>query len=360
MKAPHSLIAAVSLLLAATAAASPAETRRIEASWDRAVQNWSREMQLAAGPDARAALLAKRPDATPYARKVWQLIGPALGEVWTIEPASWFLRVTPGLLSSNPDGSTSPTFATEIAAIKKTVETRQIKSPAMIPMCMALVATQDPKVLGTLEKIQAQNPNPKIQGVAALGAAMMLKTLGDDPELMRKRLGYLRKAIIQSSDVELDGISVAKLAEDELYIIRYLTKGRVAPDISGIDSAGRSFKLSDYSGKVVVLLFWSSSLPEADHVIQITSEMQRKFDGKPFAVIGVDNDPMAKLRELEGSGAVNWRNFSDPVKKLAEEYRIGSWPLAYVLDGERKIHYSGPLGSFAELTASALLAESAK
>jgi hypothetical protein len=39
------------------------------------------------------------------------------------------------------------------------------------------------------------------------------------------------------------------------------------------------------------------------------------------------------------------------------EYRVGSWPLAYVLDGERKIHYAGAPGSFVELTAEALLAE---
>ncbi len=90
---------------------------------------------------------------------------------------------------------------------------------------------------------------------------MILKTLGDDPELMRKRLTYLRKAIIQSSDVNLGGTTVAKLAEDELYIIRFLTKGRVAPDLSGTDSAGRPLKLSDHKGKVIVLLFWGSTMP---------------------------------------------------------------------------------------------------
>ena len=45
------------------------------------------------------------------------------------------------------------------------------------------------------------------------------------------------------------------------------------------------------------------------------------------------------------------------VESLAKEYRVGSWPLVYVLDGERKIHYVGAPGSFVELTAEALLAE---
>ena len=218
------------------------------------------------------------------------------------------------------------------------------------------MANHDPRSLAILEKIQANHPDKKIQGVAALGAAMILKTLGDDADLMRKRLTYLRKAIIQSSDIEVGGTTVAKLAEDELYIIRFLTKGRVAPDLIGTDSGGRPLKLSDHKGKVVLLLFWSSTILEADRVIQITAEMVKKFQGRPFVVIGVNHDPLEKLRSLEADGIVTWPNFSDPANKLAAEYRVGSWPLVYVLDGERKIHYSGAQGSFAELTAEALLA----
>jgi hypothetical protein len=71
----------------------------------------------------------------------------------------------------------------------------------------------------------------------------------------------------------------------------------------------------------------------------------------------VNNDPAAKLRSLQADNTVTWANFSDPENKLAKEYRVGSWPLAYVLDGERKIHYAGAPGSFVELTAEALLAE---
>lgn len=34
--------------------------------------------------------------------------------------------------------------------------------------------------------------------------------------------------------------------------------GRAAPDIEGDDSDGKSFKLSDYRGKVVMLDFWGN------------------------------------------------------------------------------------------------------
>ena len=174
---------------------------------------------------------------------------------------------------------------------------------------------------------------------------------------MRKRLTYLRKAIIQSSEVDLDGTSVAKLAEDELYIIRFLTKGRVAPDLVGVDSANRPLSLEANKGKVIYLLFWNSKVPEAKRVIDITTATAKKFKGRPFTVIGVNSDPVETLRDLQADNTVTWTNFSDAGNQLAKEYRINTLPLVYILDTDRKIQYVGLPGSFAELTAEALLAD---
>jgi peroxiredoxin len=357
MRNPSRLLAAAALLLAAESHASQADAQRIEKSWQLNMDNWSLETRAATTPEARAAAIAKRPDPTPIAREMWQQIGSQLDQGWVLGPAAWFLRIAPGLRTTKPDGSSAPTFAAEIDAVLKAIETRHLKSPDLIPVCMALTNIRDPRALSLLEKIQASHPETKTQGVAALASALILKTLGDDPEIIRKRLTCLRKAIIDSSDIDLGGITVAKLAEDELYIIRYLTKGRVAPDLSGIDSAGRPFKLSDFKDHIVVLLFWHSTMPEADRTIEITAEMAKKHANKPLTVVGVNRDSLPKLRSLEADGIVSWRNFSDVSNQLAREYRVASWPLVYVLDGERKIQYAGTPGSFAELTADALLAE---
>ena len=351
------LIALCSLLIVSSSMASPLDAQLIEKNYQLAMDKWSLEMRTATTAEARSKTWSTRPDATPFARKMWEQISTSLDQDWSIEPAAWFLRTTQGLLTSTGNGSTVPTFARENEIIRKAVETYHMNSPKLIPMCMALIADKDPRSLAMLEKIQGSHPDKKIQGVAALGAAMELKAIGDDPDLMKKRINYLRKAIIQSSDVELNGTSVAKLAEDELYIIRFLTKGRVAPDLVGVDSANRPLALSAQAGKVIVLLFWSSNDPDASRVVEITSALVKKFRGRPFAVIGVNHDPLDKLRSLEADGTVAWTNFSDPENKLSTEYRIGTWPLAYVLDGERKIHYAGAPGSFVELTAEALIAQ---
>lgn len=351
------LIVLFSLLLATGLPASPAGALSVQKSYQLAMEKWSLDMRIATTQEERVQTWAKRPDATTFARQMWAEIGPALGEEWSIEPAAWFLRVTQGLISTTENGSTAPTFAKEADAIRKAVESYHMDSLKLTPMCMALVVNQDPRSLAILEKIQASHPDKKIQGVAALAAAMQLKTIGDDGEIMKKRLTFLRKAIIQSSDIDLDGISVAKLAEDELYIIRFLTKGRVAPDLTGTDVANRPLTLSAHKGKVIVLLFWNSNVQDADRVVEITNELNRKFRGRPFVIIGVNNDPVEKLRSMQADGTVTWTNFPDPENKLAAEYRVGSWPLVYVLDHERKIHYAGAPGSFVELTAEALIGE---
>ncbi|MBI4583665.1 MAG: redoxin domain-containing protein, partial [Planctomycetes bacterium] len=52
------------------------------------------------------------------------------------------------------------------------------------------------------------------------------------------------------------GGTVGEKAEAELFQIRRLDVGEVAPDIDGEDQDGKAFKLSDYRGKVVLLDFW--------------------------------------------------------------------------------------------------------
>ena len=220
---------------------------------------------------------------------------------------------------------------------------------------MAMVAVNDANSLPLLEKIEKDCPDEKIQGVAALGSAMLLKNFGDEPAIMRRRLNLLRKAIIKSSEIEINGVSVAKLAEDELYIIQFLGKGREAPDLAGTDGSGQPMKLSDFKGKVVVLLFWRSEEGSTEQLMEMARLMRERFAGKPFEVVGVNRDPQATLAQMRASGQLAWPNFSDPENKLGAQYRVAAWPLAYVLDGNRQVHYVGGVGSFVELTAAALL-----
>lgn len=341
----------------ASASATPAAADRVEKEYQLVTEKWALQVRTAATQNERLTAWQARPDPAIYAKQMWAAIGQSLDEEWSLEPAAWFLRVTPGLVTTKADGSTTPSFLEETNAIRDSIENKHLNSNKLIPVCVALAGNTDPRSLSLLEKIEANHPDSKTQGVAALCAAMTLKSLGDETDLLRKRLTYLRKAIIQSADVEINKVSIAKLAEDELYIIRFLTKGRVAPDLTGVDSAKRPMKLSDHQGKVIVLLFWNSGVSDAERVLEISEKLAAKFKDRPFVLVGVNNDPVDKLRSMQADSTVTWPNFSDPENRLANEYRVTSWPIAYVLDGKRQIHYTGSPGSFVELTAEALLSE---
>ena len=85
------------------------------------------------------------------------------------------------------------------------------------------------------------------------------------PNLQRMERGDLARTILalferstkEYADVKLPGgVTVGHQAKSELYDIRNLAIGMIAPDIEGPDQDGIKFKLSDYRGKVVLLNFW--------------------------------------------------------------------------------------------------------
>lgn len=79
----------------------------------------------------------------------------------------------------------------------------------------------------------------KLAGEAERAFEAILKDYGDSPRLIRENSG-----------------TIGELAKQELFELRNLRIGKVAPDIEGEDLDGAKFKLSDYRGKVVVIDFW--------------------------------------------------------------------------------------------------------
>ena len=80
----------------------------------------------------------------------------------------------------------------------------------------------------------------------------------DREKVMQEVEATFEQAAQKYGDVMLpDGDSVAERAKTELFTIRNLSVGKMAPDIEGEDQDGKRFKLSDYRGKVVLLDFWS-------------------------------------------------------------------------------------------------------
>jgi peroxiredoxin len=344
------------LFIAANAHATPEQAERIQRGYKLSSETWALKYQLAATAAEKQALVASRPDPEATAKDLWIEIAPSIKESWTIPYAAYFLDLTRNLTTTGADENTQPAFSAERKRILGTFTENHLNKPGIAPFCITLAESGDPKALSILEKVITENPDEATQGMAALAASILLKQLGDAPEVMKKRLTYLRKAIIQASDQKVGETSVADIVTDELYVIRYLSKGRIAPDLSGTDVAGRVIRLSDLKGTTVILLFWDAKSAETDKIIGLTNQLAVKYDGKPVAILGVTPESLDRIRALQADRSIKWNNIIDPTDKLAGEYRIASRPAVLVFDDKGAIEYTGLPGSFVELTVDALLA----
>lgn len=348
-------LAIVILLLATAASANPTEAQRVKREFELSSEKWMLEMKLASTPEARSELMKRRPEPKAAATELWRTIAPDLANEWTIPFAAFFLSITNNASDTNEAGTASPAFTAERQRILKTLEENHLKNSGITPLTVALIDSGEPQALSLLEKIASENPVEANKGIAALGAALLLKGLGDEPELMAKRLNFLRDAIIKSADQAIGGTTVADIASDELYVIRYLTKGRNAPAFSGNDVAGRPVRLADFKEKIVILLFWDAKSAETDRIIGLTNNLATKYRDAPVSVLGVTPEPAERIRTLQGDGSILWNNISDPTEELSKEYQISTRPFVFVIGMDGKIQYTGLPGSFVELTIDALL-----
>jgi peroxiredoxin len=274
---------------------------------------------------------------------------------WTLDHAAWLLKLVCSQKIDAQQIEALQLRSSIVQQVSKAVAEKHLRSPKLAPICLALLAVGDQTALKLLENIEKDNPNARVQGVAAVAIAYLLSGLGDEPAIIRRRLTLIRKAIIESNDVSIDGVSVKQLAADQLYVIQHLAKGRQAPELAGVDHAGTSRKLSLLKGKVIILLFWSETMGDAAHFLEMTRALKAKYLGKNCEILGVYQGAIPLLRALHAEQLATWANLTDPSGSLSKEYRISHWPTAYVIDAKGAIQYYGNPGTFVELTADALL-----
>jgi thiol-disulfide isomerase/thioredoxin len=129
-------------------------------------------------------------------------------------------------------------------------------------------------------------------------------------------------------------------AESLLDEIRNLAIGKPSPDIDGVDLDGTPLKLSDYRGKVVVLVFWASWCGPCVADIPQERELVERLHGQPFALLGINCDEDKGIaRKVIESKRVNWPNWNDPSTAedegpIVDRFHVHQLPSTVVLDAD--------------------------
>jgi hypothetical protein len=109
---------------------------------------------------------------------------------------------------------------------------------------MIRLAEDRPELAECYEIVFGKDFLPALQRLGQAGLATRIESL-------------FERAAKEYGDVKFRSGTVGERAKSELYDIRHLGVGKVAPNIVGKDQDGKQFKLSDHRGKVVLLYFWS-------------------------------------------------------------------------------------------------------
>jgi hypothetical protein len=133
--------------------------------------------------------------------------------------------------------------------------------------CSMLARFQSPEVEPLLKAVIEKHPKRETRASACLDLGEHFKervdaeTARKEGELaqasQKEAETYLERASHEFGDVKSGSKTLKELAEGDLFELRDLAIGKTAPDIEGPDSSGKTFKLTDYRGKVVILDFWA-------------------------------------------------------------------------------------------------------
>ncbi len=158
-----------------------------------------------------------------------------------------------------------------------------------------------------------REPNPKWGGepLTEDGRRSIMNKLAQHPTLGSMATGYL----------------------DEMHNI---TVGKPAPEIDGMTLDGKPLKLSDYRGKVVLLVFWGSWCGPCIASIPEERQIAEKFRDRPFAVLGVDcNDKPEAAQKVVAAEKITWPNWHDGNigdGPIVQKYHIRGYPSSFVID----------------------------
>jgi peroxiredoxin len=133
--------------------------------------------------------------------------------------------------------------------------------------------------------------------------------------------------------------SSAALASRVWNMVDTLTVGKTAPEIMGRDLDGAEFRLSDYRGKVVALIFsgeWCGICRTQYPYERLLLELYKNW---PFAILGVDSDAdRDSTRKAMTDRGLTYRTWWDGYLPdntggpIATDWDVTGWPTVYVID----------------------------
>jgi len=116
--------------------------------------------------------------------------------------------------------------------------------------------------------------------------------------------------------------------------------GKPAPDFSLTLFDGRTIRLSDFRGRVVILNFWASWCPPCRAEAPLLEQSWQRYKDQGVVFLGVDmQDTEEAARQFIQEFGITYPNGRDPKNRIAIDYGVYGIPETFFIDREGRITY---------------------
>ena len=139
------------------------------------------------------------------------------------------------------------------------------------------------------------------------------------------------------------------------------TVGQAAPDFSAVDTAGKTHKLSDFKGKLVVLEWTNPGCPYVrKHYGGNMQSLQKEFTGKGVVWLAVNSTETESYDYLAPAKLAGWVTdkqakptamLMDESGKIGQLYGAKTTPHMYIVNPQGQLVYAGAIDSIASSRA---------
>lgn len=116
--------------------------------------------------------------------------------------------------------------------------------------------------------------------------------------------------------------------------------GQAAPDFALRAISGENQRLSEHSGEVVLINFWTSWSGPSRQEIPALEDLQAKYQRAGLILLGINlDDDAERAREMVKTLRVSYPVLIDARKEVARSYQVSALPLTLLIDREGVVRF---------------------
>jgi peroxiredoxin len=143
---------------------------------------------------------------------------------------------------------------------------------------------------------------------------------------------------IESETTKTTNINDVSLSQTAIELINKLGGGRPKKTVKIIDAEimnmnGKTSKLSDYNGKVIMLNLWATWCPPCREEMPSMQNLYNDFKNKNFTIVAVSQgENLNTVKKFLDKKNYTFPIFIDNKNEVAKSYNTGSIPTTYLIN----------------------------